>query len=631
MNKLLALLFCCFTFFAKAQNSTIKKAEQNYESAQQYLAQHAYEEAIKHLDQAVKLDSQFQKAFIQLGDIYKRINLLPKAVENYQKAIALLSTPIEPRIYFTLGESQLLLGIYDGAKSNLLQFQEKYTGKDVNLVTKTRKYLADCAFAKLALKNPVKYELINVGPNINSENRDYFPALTADGGTIIFSRVIKGNEDFYTAAKKDGKWLPSVPLSANINTPIFNEGAQSISPDGKYLFFTGCNRPDGLGRCDIYLSKKEGKTWGKAKNLGPTINSAYWESQPSISADGNTLFFVSNRPGGIGGYDIWKTTLNENSQWTAPVNLGPSINTVFDEITPFIHPDGKTLYFSSDGWPGMGNKDIFFCRIDGSQIVGNPQNLGYPINTFNEEIGLIVSADGKDGLFSSNLAGGVGDLDIYSFKLPDKVKPLPTTYLRGVIRDKETNTFLAANVLVVDLASGAAMFNDETSSENGDFLTVLPIGRNYSFNVNAPGYLFYSQNFNLREAMPNKPYEVEILLEKIKVGLHATLTNIFFETNQYHLLPSSIIELDLLADFLHTNATIEIEIQGHTDNIGDLKLNRTLSDNRAKEVFNYLIKSGISGNRLTYKGFGSTKPSADNSTEQGRQANRRTEFIVTKI
>jgi outer membrane protein OmpA-like peptidoglycan-associated protein/Tol biopolymer transport system component len=630
MNKLLALLFCCFTFCAQAQTSTIKRAQQSYENAQQYLVLNAYEEAIKYLDQAVNSDPQFQAAFIQLGDVYKRIKLLPKAIENYKKAISILPT-IEPRIYYVLGESELLLGNYDQAKLNLLQFQEKYKGGDVNFIYKTKKYLADCAFASLALQNPVKYEPVNIGSNINSEHRDYFPALTADGETIIFSRVIKGNEDFYTANKKEGKWQPSVQLSSNINTSMFNEGAQSISPDGKYLFFTGCNRPDGLGRCDIYLSRKEGNTWGKAINLGPIINSPYWESQPSISADGNTLYFVSNRPGGIGGYDIWKTTLNDDSKWTEPINLGPGVNTIFDEVTPFIHPDGKTLYFSSDGWPGMGNKDIFYCRIDESQKLGEPQNLGYPINTFNEEIGLIVSADGNEGLFSSNLAGGFGELDIYSFKLPDAAKPLPVTYLKGIVKDKETKAYLAASVLVVDLKNDVAMFSDYTSSENGDFLAVLPIGRNYSFDVNVPGYLFYSQHFNLNSNTLNKPYEIEILLEKIKVGAHATLNNIFFDTNQYQLLPSSLTELNLLADFLNTNSNIAIEIQGHTDNIGDSKLNEKLSDNRAKEVFNYLIKSGISTKKLSYKGFGSTKPNADNSTEEGRQSNRRTEFIVTKI
>lgn len=630
MNKFLVFLFFCFTFQVSAQTSSIKRAQESYNDAQQYLRQNAYDEGIKYLDQAVKADPKFQAAYIQLGDVYRKIKQLPKAVANYRNAIS-SGVAVDTRIYYVLGECELLTGHYERAKANLLQFQLKYKGNDADYINKTKIYLSDCDFALAAIKSPVKYEPINMGFNVNSEYRDYFPALTADGETIIFSRVVNGNEDFYTSNKKEGIWQKAEPLSSNINTPIFNEGAQSISPDGKYLFFTGCNRPDGLGRCDIYLSRKEGKHWGKAINLGSTINSEYWESQPSISPDGNTLYFVSNRPGGVGGYDIWKSTLNDESKWTAPVNLGPEINTPYDESTPFIHSDGKTLYFSSDGWPGMGNKDIFFSKIDQFQKWSKPQNLGYPINTFNEEIGLIVTADGSEGLFSSNLGGGFGELDIYRFKLPEQAKPMPVTYVKGIIRDKETREFLEASIIVVDLQSNGAMFNDNTSNETGDFLAVLPIGDTYSFNVDAPGYLFYSQYFDLSKNTNDKAYEVEILLDKLKVGANATLNNIFFETNKYELLPTSKAELNLFLDFLTANDKLSIEIQGHTDNVGDSKLNEKLAENRAKEVYNYLITNGIEKKRLTFKGYGETKPKADNTTEEGRKQNRRTEFIITKL
>lgn len=625
MNKFLVFLFLCLTLQASAQTSAIKRAQESYEDAQQYLRQAVYDEGIKHLDQAIKADPKFQAAYIQLGDVYRKLKQLPKAVENYRKAISSAVT-IDARIYYVLGESELLTGNYAQAKESLL----KYTGNDPTYLLKTKKYLLDCDYAVTALKSPLTYEPINMGFNVNSEYRDYFPALTADGETIIFSRVVNGNEDFYTSSKKEGNWQKAEPLSSNINTPMFNEGAQSISPDGKYLFFTGCNRPDGLGRCDIYLSRKEGNQWGKAINLGSTINSEYWESQPSISPDGNTLYFVSNRPGGIGSYDIWKSSLNDESRWATPVNLGSEINTPFDESTPFMHSDGKTLYFSSDGWPGMGNKDIFYSRIE-KGVWSKPQNLGYPINTFNEEIGLIVSADGSEGLFSSNLDGGFGELDIYRFKLPSTAKPLPVTYVKGIIKDKETKELLAASILVVDLQSDLALFNDRTSSETGDFLAVLPNGSSYSFDVDAPGYLFYSQHFDLSNYTVNKPFEIEILLDKLKVGANATLHNIFFETNTYELLPTSVAELNLLVDFLTSNGKLNIEIQGHTDNVGDRKLNDKLAESRAKEVYSYLIDNGIDKKRLTFKGYGETKPKADNATEGGRKQNRRTEFIITKL
>jgi outer membrane protein OmpA-like peptidoglycan-associated protein/tetratricopeptide (TPR) repeat protein len=631
MNKLLIFFLCCITFSASAQNSTIKKAQENFDDAQQYLRQNIYDDGIKYLDEAIKADPKFQLAYIQLGDVYRRLKNYPKAKENYRKAVSSAPT-IEPRIYYVLAESELLSGDYANAKANFLIFQQKYTGADQDLIAKTKKYSLDCDFAITAIKNPTKYEPINMGFYINSANRDYFPALTADGETLIFTRVTNGNEDFFISTKKENEWQKAQPLSDKINTSNFNEGAQSISPDGKYIFFTGCNRPDGLGRCDIYVSRKEGNEWGKAINLGRTINSEYWDSQPSISADGNTLYFVSNRPGGIGGYDIWKSNLTDEGKWTNPVNLGSKINTPYDENTPFIHADGKTLYFSSDGWPGFGNKDIFYSRIADNGEFSTPINLGYPINTFNEEIGLIVSADGLEGLFSSNIeGGGFGDLDIYHFKLPEKAKPLPVTYVKGIVRDRETKMVLEANVLIIDLKTNTPVFNDFTSKETGDFLAVMPIGSEYSFNVESDGYLFNSQHFALSQANANQPYQIEILLDKLKVGSDVILKNIFFDTNKYELLPPSIVELNLLTELLKKYENISIEIQGHTDNVGVAKENEKLSENRAKAVYDYLINNGIDKKRLTFKGYGETKPRSDNTTEEGRQQNRRTEFTIIKI
>ncbi|TCC90414.1 hypothetical protein EZ428_14160 [Pedobacter frigiditerrae] len=631
MKKYLIFFFCLNTLSVIAQNSLNKKAQESFEDAQQYLRQNIYEDGIKHLNEAIKADPKFQLAYIQLGDLYRRLKNHTKAKENYRNAIN-AAPNIETRVYYVLGESELLTGDYSQAKISFLLFQQKYAGNDKDYINRTKKYILDCSFAIIAIKSPTKYEPINMGFYVNSSDRDYFPALTADGQTIIFTRVVKGNEDFFISTKKDNEWQKAIPLSNKINTPNFNEGAQSISPDGKYLFFTGCNRPDGLGRCDIYVSRKEGNDWGKAINLGKVINSEHWESQPSISPDGSTLYFVSNRPGGIGGYDIWKSTLTDEGKWTDPVNLGPKVNTPYDENTPFIHADGKTLYFSSNGWPGFGDKDIFYSRIADDGQFSTPINLGYPINTFNEEIGLIVTADGTEGLFSSNIKdGGFGDLDIYHFILPEKVKPLPITYVKGIVRDKETKALLEANVLVIDLKTNNAVFNDYTSKETGDFLAVMSIGSEYSFNIEAEGYLFNSQNFQLTKVNTNKPYILEILLDKIKVGNTVTLYNIFFDTNKYDLLPTSKVELSILIELLTGNPTMSIEIQGHTDDVGDLKLNEVLSENRAKAVYDFLVNNGIDKKRLSYKGYGKTKPRSSNATEEGRKQNRRTEFIITKI
>lgn len=628
MRKFL-LIFLCLSQFAYGQ-STIKKAQNSFEDAQQYVRQNVFDEAIKYLNDAVKADPKFQRAYLQLGDIYKRLRNIQKAKENYRLAVK--SAAVEnANVYFNLGETELQTGDYKEAKQNFELFLAHAADADQKFKDKAQKYIIDCNFSMEAIKKPVPYEPFNMGFYVNSEHRDYFPALTADGQQIIFTRNIQGNEDFYTSVKKNGEWQKAVSLSENINTPNFNEGAQSISPDGRYLFFTSCNRPDGAGRCDLYVCRREGKDWSAPVNLGPTINTPEWESQPSISADGSTLYFLSNRVGGFGGYDIWKSIMNEEGQWTTPTNLGPNINTPYDEATPFIHPDGKTLYFSSDGWPGFGQKDIFYSKLQADGTFSKPINLGYPINTFNDEFGFVVSADGKEGLFSSNLNGGFGDVDIYRFKLPENLKPNPVTYVKGIIRDRETKETLEASVLIINLRTKEAAYNEYTDKSTGDFMAVMPANEQYSFNILADGYLLYSNHYNIKPTDANKPYEVEILLDKISVGSKVLLNNIFFDTNKYELLPTSMVELNLLAELLKGNESMAIEIQGHTDNVGEVKANQKLSENRAKAVYDYLMAKGIDKKQLNYKGYGEEKPAFDNSTEEGKQKNRRTEFLVVKI
>ncbi|HKG07131.1 MAG TPA: OmpA family protein [Pedobacter sp.] len=634
MKKLLFLFFLCFAVCCVdvlyAQTSTVKKAQNNFQKAQGHLKNDQYELAITELGEAVKADPTFQYAYLQIADISRRIKAYDASKKAYKSAIA-LGPDADPRMYYGLAEADINTGDYDDALRNIRLFMDKYKGNDTDFLRKAAKYLKDCEYAASAIKNPQKYEPVNLGEGINSVHRDYFPSITADGEKMIFSRNINDNEDFYISVKKEGKWESPVPLSDKINTAKFNEGAQSISADGRYLFFTGCNRPDGMGRCDIYVSHKEGNSWGEPFNLGAPLNTPYWESQPTISPDGSTLYFVSNRPGGLGGYDIWKSSLKSDGYWSSPQNLGPEINTPYDEHTPFIHADGRTLYFSSDGWPGMGNKDIFLSRLSDSGKWGVPENLGFPINTYNEETGLIVTPDGTEALFSSNIKGGQGDMDIYKFKMPGDKKPMPITYVKGIVTDKATGNFLEAQVQVVDLKNRRTEYDDFTSAENGEFLAVMPIGGNYAFNVSANGYLFYSENYQLNDAYNNAPFLLQIGLEKLKVGTNVVLKNIFFNTNAYKLLPLSLTELNTLVNLLKNNPKISIEIQGHTDNVGHEADNKKLSLMRAKAVYDHLIKQNINSSRIAYKGFGETIPIAANDTESGRKLNRRTSFVITGV
>ena len=628
MRFCLFILFSLLTFELLAQNSSNKKAQNFFERANPFIEKQDYLSAEHVLKSAIETDPSFQNAFITLAGVYNAQKKYAEAKSAYQKAI-LINKNIAPAVIYGLAETEFATQEYDKAKQHFEEFLALDSTSD--RAKKAKKYLLDCDFAAFAIKKPVKYSPTNLGQGVNTTDSEYFPALTADGETLIFTRQVNGNEDFWTSQFKNNTWNLATPLSTKINTTKYNEGAQTISPDGKYLFFTGCNRPDGLGRCDIYVSHREGKDWGEPYNVGKPVNSEYWESQPAISPDGRTLYFISNRPGGSGGYDIWKSTITDDAKWGPAINLGPEINTPYDENTPFLHADGKTLYFSSDGWPGFGNKDIYYSRMDDNDKFQKPINLGYPINSFENESGLIVSADGNLGMFSSNLKDGFGGQDIYSFGIPEIAKPLKISYVKGIVRDKDSKKTIESNVQVIDLKSDKTVFDDYTDPETGQFLAVMPIGGNYLFNVNAEGYMFYSENFELKQGNINKPYQIEVYIERIKQGGNVTLRNIFFDTNKYNLLPASIRELDLLIDFLHQNQTVNIEIQGHTDNVGDDKLNEKLSFNRANAVYEYLVKNEVDAKRLTFKGFGASKPIADNKTEIGRKNNRRTSFVITKI
>lgn len=622
------LFFSISIVFCYAQSSPNRKAQTFFEKTGPYIEKLDYASAEQVLKSAVEADPLFQNAFALLGGVYKAQKRYSDAKAAYQKAL-LINKNVAPEVMYGLAEMEFATQEYDQAKQHFNEFLLLDNSSDRS--KRAKKYLIDCDFASLEIKKPVKYAPANLGDGVNTNDLEYFPALTADGETLVFTRLTNGNEDFWTSQFKNNSWNLATPLSANINTTRYNEGAQTISPDGKYLFFTGCNRPDGLGRCDIYVSHREGKDWGEPYNIGKPVNSEYWESQPAISPDGRTLYFISNRPGGSGGYDIWKSTITDDAKWGPAINLGPEINTIYDENTPFLHADGKTLYFSSDGWPGFGNKDIYYSRMDAGGKFQKPVNIGYPINSFDDESGLIVSADGNTGMFSSNLKDGLGGQDIYSFGLPEIAKPLKVSYVKGIVRDKDTKKTIESNVQVIDLKSNNTVFDDYTDPETGQFLAVMPIGSNYLFNVNAEGYLFYSENFELKAGDINKLYQIEVYIEKIKQGGNVTLRNIFFDTNKYNLLPASIRELNLLIEFLNQNPTVDIEIQGHTDNIGDAKLNEKLSLNRANAVYEYLLENNIEAKRLTFKGFGANKPIADNKTELGRKSNRRTSFLITKI
>lgn len=626
------VLFCFLSALVSGQekqySTTNRQALKYFSLANQNLDDNLYDEAINQLQKAIAADEKFAEAHMQLADIYRRLHQHALAIAQYQKVIE-LDPGFNRPVYLKIGDEEINEAFYEKA---LLHLQKYLTYPDIPAQSRlsAEKLVADCKFSILAIANPVPFKPVNIGPEINTADDEYLPVTTADESTLIFTRKFNNNEDFYKSIKVGEKWQDAVYLSDLINTPEYNEGAQSISQDGKFLFFTGCNRPDGLGRCDIYVAQKTGDDWGRPFDLSAPVNTPGWEAQPSISADGRTLYFVSNRDGGYGGYDIWKSTLTDKG-WGGPENLGPNINTALDEQSPFIHADDSTLYFCSNGWPGLGGKDLFVSRMGRDGKWQKPENLGYPINSSGDESGLSVTADGTRAFFSSNKLDGVGGYDIYTFELPPGARPHSVTYVKGIVTDAKTNAPLEAAVEIIDLQKNLPVYQEYSSASQGDFLATIITGKNYGLNISKPGYLFFSENFSPAGNDTKNPFNISVALEPIELGTKVVLNNIFFDTNQYNLQPESVAELEKLIEFLKVNPALHIEISGHTDDAGNDQLNQILSQNRAKAVYEYLTAHEIDAARLIYAGYGKTQPIAPNTTDAGRKKNRRTEFKIIAI
>lgn len=621
------LTFIVIPCVSKAQWKAPEKAQKQYSKALRSLNANDFDGAVKSLKKTVKKYPAYDKALLTLADLLQSQRKSDEALIYYNQLME-VSPGFSYKPWLTKGKKALEKGDY---QEGVVFFEQllALTKPPKNIELDAQLYLAQCLYAIEAKKSPVAYEAFNFGDSINSELDEYLPSLTADDETLIYTRRTPQGEDFYESYKVDGVWQMAVALPKPLNS-VQNEGAHCLTADGNTLYFTACYRNDSYGGCDIYYSKKSAFGWERPINLGEAINTGHWESQPSISYDGKTLYFISNRPGGFGGSDIWFSQLQADSSWSKPENLGESINTRKDEISPFIHPDDQTLYFASEGRAGMGKLDIYFAKkaIDGSWQ--SPVNLGYPINTEKDESSLFVNLSGRIAMFSSQAGDSRGANDLYYFELPEILRPEKVIYVKGSVRDKETAIPLSCQVDVIELESGNVVHSAETFVTDGKFLISLPAGKSFSFNISKPGYLFYSENFTVDTA-ESASGTYNIGLEKIKVGSEVVLKNIFYQTNAFALAEKSFVELEKLALFLQKNPSLRIEIQGHTDNIGSKSYNKSLSENRAKTVYDALIGLGVTADQLMYQGYGDSQPIADNLTEAGRASNRRTQFKVIKI
>jgi len=495
---------------------------------------------------------------------------------------------------------------------------------------------AKIRFALQLKQHPVPCQP-TVVQEINKDEDTYWPSISPDNQLLAVT-ISNRSTDIEQGTQEDlqfyhrdsvGKWVVDSSLVQLLNTPA-NEGSACFSADGKYLFFVASDRNDGLGSCDIYYLIRHGNGWSFPIHPEAPLNTRFWESNPSLSSDGQTLYFCSNRPGGIGGMDIWTCRVKRQDDGTLffyqAENLGKPINTPQDEISPFIHPDNKTLYFSSNGHLGLGKQDIFVARKDNNGKWQKPENMGYPINSNGDEEGFTTDAQGKTGYYSSNgLVSQKKKRQIYHVVLPAIDRPQVMKCEHGTIQSDNLSGASPSIVQVIHLDTNTPIFTTTADRHTGQFTICYPDTGNYALSIIKEGYLFHFASLNDSSAINN------IQLTKIAVGEKVMLHNIYFDFNSAVLQATSEAELNQLLILLNSYPMLHLLIAGHTDSTGSSSYNQNLSKQRAYTIVNYLISHGIATDRLHAQGYGATQPIADNKTEQGRALNRRTEAIIIRV
>ncbi len=653
---LIALLFAFSVAFAQEDfgcSKPNKKALKLFEKAQQL--NFKGEESYRNLIEAVKVQVDYAEALSLLAYINdKKLEQHPEneRIRNrvksyYEKTRSACPAYRNYEATFWLAKYSYDQRHYDQAYTYIKEYLSKTKSTKGNELEEAESIKKRIEQYKELFKKTVPFNPNKV-PGVSTNEDEYLPMLSPDNQFLFFTRKTivdsksvfgeKEKELFFQSRKRyDGTYSKGIPMETPFNSGNSYQGGSSISVDNKLLFinivspsYTRDGRSYSNG--DIYYSDFYDGTWSALKSIGEHINGQFtWEGQPSISADNQTLYFASARETSethFGGMDLYKVERLPNGNWGNPINLGPKINTPGNEKSPFMHSDSYTLYFSSDGHPGVGGQDIFFSHIDKFKEFTTPVNIGVPINTEEDEVGFMVSTDGKYGYFSSNALGE--GLDIYNFELPEYARPDEVAFIKGAISSKDPN---AAKGMKIELKNTAT--NEVTKGvvdENtGEYVAVIRASEKEDVMMMAKknGYAFTSQYINSDQDVIGRPKRVaEVEFKPIETGQTYQINNINFATDSYELNAQVVNILNEFIIFLEDNASVNVAIHGHTDNVGDSKENLLLSTNRAKAVFNYLIIQDVDPTRLKFKGFGSTKPVASNSTPQGRAKNRRTEFVI---
>lgn len=627
-----------------------------------------YKEAISYYVAANQFNPNNALLNYKLGKCYLYSNFKLKAIPHLEKAL-FLNPKIDPKIHYYLGQAYHLNMKWDKAIDEFKTFRKSLNPTDsVKYKEELKKRMDECYVGKEQVQNPnrvVTGNIENIGPSVNTQYNEYKPVVSADESIMMFTSCrpnttggkIAGDindyfEDIYIATKKNGKWAPAENIGIPINT--MNHDANSgLSADGqKLLIYVGYNNGD------LYEAQLNGTVWSIPVAMNKNINTMYHESSASYSPDGKSVYFVSDKPGGIGGGDIYISTKDDKGEWGPAVNMGNILNTPYGEESVFMHPDGKTLYFSSQGHGTMGGYDIFKSSFENGKW-GLPQNIGYPINTTGDDVFFVTSASGQHGYYASTGYYGGNDIFMVTIVPQDKqmtlnnednllasleapiketvvaqkivIKESQLTILKGTITDAATGKPVEATIEIVDNEKNVVIATFKSNAATGKYLVSLPAGKNYGISINKPGYIFHSENIDIPANSAFKEVVKDISFKPMEVGNKVVLNNVFFNYNESSIREQSRNEIERLALMMFKNPSLKIEISGHTDSKGTDEYNQKLSEARAKAVVDYLIMLDVEPERLTYKGYGKNRPVASNDTEEGRALNRRTEVeIISK-
>lgn len=665
--------------YAQDFKSYVKKGDRAYRARN-------YTEAVKLYKKAEKLKKGNTKVTYKIGLAYLFGNEKTKALP-YLESVQKSNDNFDRDLHYYLGEAYRYNYKFDIAR----KCYGLYADKNPKMIYRANRKMKECQMADSLFLNRVNAEVSNMGAEINSRYNDYTPLITADGNMMVFTSNRSGStggqrlrdgtyyEDIYVAKRENGSWAKPEKISPKINFK-FHDAAVSISPDGKKLLLYY-----ETGGGDIYESDFEEGEWTTPQPINGKINTPYWETAVSMTRDGKTLFFTSNRPGGYGELDIYKSELDNTGKWGPGVNLGPLINTERNEDSPFIHPNGEILYFSSNGHHGMGGHDIFYSKIVNGELQ-EPVNMGYPINTVYSDNYFVISEDKKQAYYASVRADAVGMADIYSIDMtakplvveakevvPDEVETpdietnlalaktevtaktsAPTekdekddfydevvtlqkelgiiTLLKGKVIDEATGKPLSAQIKLMDNVNNRQIGEVSSNAETGEFELIIPHGGNYGVNTIKAGFLFNSINFNLPTFSDYQEIDTHIIMQKAEIGSKVVLKNVFFDIGKSNLKTESLSELIQIKSLLEENKSVKVQINGHTDNVGNAEYNKVLSKKRAQSVVDYLIENGVDPERLLAKGFGEERPLVSNDDEKdGREINRRTEIEIIDV